>query len=298
MPRRTWLVGARASYRCLLDVPYPTTPSQLYRAEDLAAGFAAGGFEAMYDTVVFRHFTARGGPLPDVREALAQRLHDAGIDSALSVMSAAWDKRRIVGVMGGHAVPRGAPPYRLAAVLAQQLTRAGRLVATGGGPGVMEAANLGSFLHRCTDDGADRGDRSASQRAELSRPRAVHRGRARRTGSPPGRRRIRRRTGHTDLAVRTRTGEPVRRGHRQILLQRHPGRHTAARRPRGCGLRTRGGRAPSRKCSRPRPRRSTGPMATVVRWSFWTASTGQRRFRSTRCSVRCLPQRRRETSED
>jgi predicted Rossmann-fold nucleotide-binding protein len=100
----------------------------------------------MYDTVVFRHFTARGGPLPDVREALAQRLHDAGIDSALSTMTAALDRRQIVGVMGGHAVPRGAPPYRLAASLAYQLTHAGRLVATGGGPGVMEAANLGSYL--------------------------------------------------------------------------------------------------------------------------------------------------------
>jgi predicted Rossmann-fold nucleotide-binding protein len=136
----------------LLDVPYPTTPSRLYRADDLAAGFDTGGFEAMYDTIVFRHFTARGGPLPDVREALAQRLHDAGIDSALGVMTATWDKRHIIGVMGGHAVPRGAPPYRLAAVLAHQLARSGRLVATGGGPGVMEAANLGSYLRGCTED--------------------------------------------------------------------------------------------------------------------------------------------------
>jgi predicted Rossmann-fold nucleotide-binding protein len=136
----------------LPDVPYPTTPSRLYSAEDLAAGFASGGFEAMYDTVVFRHFTTRGGPLPDVREALAQRLHDAGIDSALGVMTATRDKRLIVGVMGGHAVVRGAPSYRLAASLARQLTRAGRLVATGGGPGVMEAANLGSFLAQQSED--------------------------------------------------------------------------------------------------------------------------------------------------
>ena len=37
----------------------------------------------MYDTVVYRHFLAHGGGLPDVREALAQRVHDAGIDNAL-----------------------------------------------------------------------------------------------------------------------------------------------------------------------------------------------------------------------
>ena len=128
------------------ETPYPTTPSRLYTAADLADGFATGGFEGMFDTVVFRHFTAHGGPLPDVREALAQRLHDAGIDGALNARVAALDRTRIVGVMGGHAVPRGAPPYRLAAMLAHELTRAGRIVATGGGPGVMEAANLGSYL--------------------------------------------------------------------------------------------------------------------------------------------------------
>ncbi len=129
-----------------VEVPYATTPSRLYTPDDLSAGFAAGGFEGMFDTVVFRHFTAHGGPVPDVRDALAQRLHDAGIDGALHARVATLDRSRIVGVMGGHAVPRGAQPYRLAASLAYQLTRAGRVVATGGGPGVMEAANLGSYL--------------------------------------------------------------------------------------------------------------------------------------------------------
>jgi predicted Rossmann-fold nucleotide-binding protein len=48
--------------------------------------------------------------------------------------------------MGGHAVPRGSGPYRIAAELAWRLAAAGRLIVTGGGPGVMEAANLGSFF--------------------------------------------------------------------------------------------------------------------------------------------------------
>jgi predicted Rossmann-fold nucleotide-binding protein len=126
-------------------VPYPTQPSRLYTPDDLAAGFAEGGFTAMYDTVVYNHFRANGGATPEVREALAQRLHDHGMDNALADATRGWTTG-VVGVMGGHAVPRGTATYRLAAVLGWELTRAGRLVVTGGGPGVMEAVNLGAYM--------------------------------------------------------------------------------------------------------------------------------------------------------
>ena len=130
--------------------PYPTHPSRLYTPEDLAAGFAEGGFAAMFDTVVYDHFRAAGGAVPKVREALVQRVHDSGIDNALAVFVMTWltdnGPGKAIGVMGGHAVPRGHRHYRSAAELAWRLARAGRLIVTGGGPGVMEAANLGSFL--------------------------------------------------------------------------------------------------------------------------------------------------------
>jgi predicted Rossmann-fold nucleotide-binding protein len=54
--------------------------------------------------------------------------------------------RGIVGIMGGHALHRGERPYLEIARLAHRLAREGFLVLTGGGPGAMEAANLGAFL--------------------------------------------------------------------------------------------------------------------------------------------------------
>ncbi|WP_199235886.1 LOG family protein [Micromonospora sp. S4605] len=131
-------------------LPYPTQPSHLYTPEDLAAGFVEAGFAGMYDTRVYEHFRAHGGALPEVKEALGQRLHDHGVDNALADATRAWlavhGPQSVVGVMGGHAVPRGSVPYRMAAVLGWELARADRLVVTGGGPGVMEAANLGAYL--------------------------------------------------------------------------------------------------------------------------------------------------------
>jgi len=137
------------------DEPFPTHPSHLYAPEELAAGFAEHGFAGMYDTVVYQHFLDHGGALPAIREALAQRMHDHGIDDGLQDAIADWGAAGggpVVGIMGGHAEPRGSDGYTSAALIGQGLARAGCLVVTGGGPGVMEAANLGAFLADAPDE--------------------------------------------------------------------------------------------------------------------------------------------------
>jgi predicted Rossmann-fold nucleotide-binding protein len=78
----------------------------------------------------------------DRDDAMAITLHDQAIDDAL----AAWvTGRDLVGVMGGHDVERGEAAYTDAVRLGHALGQ-DRVVATGGGPGAMEAANLGAWL--------------------------------------------------------------------------------------------------------------------------------------------------------
>lgn len=59
---------------------------------------------------------------------------------------------RLVGVMGGHAAQRSSREFSDAARLGRLLAHAGLTVATGGGPGAMEAANMGAYLSAMPDD--------------------------------------------------------------------------------------------------------------------------------------------------
>ncbi|RMH84179.1 MAG: Rossmann fold nucleotide-binding protein [Actinomyces sp.] len=79
-------------------------------------------------------------------DALARRLHDLAIDDALADHLAG--RPDVVAVMGGHEVTRGSAVYREVARLGRLCARRGWLVTTGGGPGAMEAANLGAW---CAD---------------------------------------------------------------------------------------------------------------------------------------------------
>ena len=53
---------------------------------------------------------------------------------------------KTVGIMGGHSLTRDDDDFALIAETAWRLTQAGYFISTGGGPGAMEAGNLGAYL--------------------------------------------------------------------------------------------------------------------------------------------------------
>jgi predicted Rossmann-fold nucleotide-binding protein len=131
----------------LPGVPFDPYRSTLYTPQELYAGLD-GGYGTTLDARVYA-WSRSAGTGDDLAATLAQALHDHAVDDALREYVAG---RRLVGVMGGHALSRDAPEYAEAAQLGRTLARQGYVVATGGGPGAMEAANLGARLHHLDED--------------------------------------------------------------------------------------------------------------------------------------------------
>ncbi|MEU7062991.1 LOG family protein [Streptomyces sp. NPDC046161] len=129
------------------DLPFNPYRGLLYTADELFAGLPQG-YEATPDALAYAWFqeTTSDG---DVLSSMLRSIHDDAISDALDEHLAG---ARVVGVMGGHAMARGATDYRGAAELGRTLARSGLTVATGGGPGAMEAANLGAYLAPAPDE--------------------------------------------------------------------------------------------------------------------------------------------------
>ncbi|MET4922648.1 LOG family protein [Streptomyces sp. PSRA5] len=132
-------------------LPFDPYRGLLYSPEQLFEGLGAGGYEATPDALAYEWFqrTKADG---DILASMLRSVHDDAISDALDELLAG---ARVVGVMGGHAMARGTDAYAGAARLGRDLARTGLTVATGGGPGAMEAANLGAYAAPHPDEMLD-----------------------------------------------------------------------------------------------------------------------------------------------
>lgn len=122
------------------QAPLEVYRPHLYTAEELYAGLERG-YEQTLDFVAYA-WALDEGARHDAYAMLLRAIHDHSVTDALEE---SLEGRRVVGVMGGHAVARGEEAYAAAARLGHALAAAGLTVVTGGGPGAMEAANLGAL---------------------------------------------------------------------------------------------------------------------------------------------------------
>lgn len=127
----------------LPDLPFDTYRNGMHTGPELYAGLERG-YPETPDAMVYAWFQSPASQSLSGR--LAQSLHDHGVSDAVDDLLAAVDPARCIGIMGGHAAHRGGPTYRDAARLGALLAEHDRVVLTGGGPGAMEAANLGARL--------------------------------------------------------------------------------------------------------------------------------------------------------
>ena len=138
--------GGAVVFADLPTVPIDSYRHDLYTADELYGDLETDPYESSLDARAYAWSQQSTG---DPADRVAAALHDAAVEAALD---RALTGRRLVGVMGGHALTRDAPGYRFAVELGTELARADLVVGTGGGPGAMEAANLGSHLAARPDD--------------------------------------------------------------------------------------------------------------------------------------------------
>ena len=130
------------------NLPYNPFRSKLYSWQELMDGYDFEDDKSS-DLKIYKHFS-KEKYTPSINEALWQRIHDHSMDDALRELlhfgNDGMTKEKCVGVMGGHSTRRDDPFYKKAAQTAKLLTENGYLVASGGGPGIMEATNLGAYF--------------------------------------------------------------------------------------------------------------------------------------------------------
>lgn len=120
--------------------------THLYSPDEIFAGFdpsGCNGYQNTFDYQVYEQYIKQGKRSTRINISLARALHDHSITDALDELI---NGRKVVAVMGGHGMERGEAFYKKIALMTRTLTQEKFLVATGGGPGAMEAAHLGAYF--------------------------------------------------------------------------------------------------------------------------------------------------------
>jgi len=145
-------------YKMPQGLPYNPFRKNLYKFEELMEGYS---FEKdnSKDINIYNHFSKTRNN-PGINEALYQRIHDHSIDEALrnliEIDNEGMTNKKCIGIMGGHSTKRTDEFYEKTAMTAKLLAESGYFIASGGGPGIMESANLGAyFAGRSNKDLAD-----------------------------------------------------------------------------------------------------------------------------------------------
>ncbi|MGB3828386.1 MAG: Rossmann fold nucleotide-binding protein [Ornithinimicrobium sp.] len=125
------------------DPTVPVLPyrGSLYTPHELYVGLRTDGYAGTVDARAYA-WSRDASIQHDAYVSVLRAIHDDAMSDALEALLA---ERSVVGVMGGHALRRGTDHFAEASHLGHQLARSGHVVLTGGGPGAMEAANLGAW---------------------------------------------------------------------------------------------------------------------------------------------------------
>lgn len=130
-------------------LPFQPVRSTLYSSRELMAGFEIGdprSHATIPDFLTYAYFVRNGRATPKEPYAgMMEGLHDNSILRAMFEFLGAA-KQPIVAIMGGHKEQRGSESYKAVVQIAKRLTEANFLMASGGGPGAMEATHLGALL--------------------------------------------------------------------------------------------------------------------------------------------------------
>jgi predicted Rossmann-fold nucleotide-binding protein len=142
-------------------IPFQVNRRRLYRIPELYKGYnpkAPETWASTFDRLVYQWtidpYSKETRHLRPA-DAVAERLHDTAIGQAIGrFLDDAHEKshRPVVGFMGGHGTSRKATEFRAVAEIARALRRLKFTIVSGGGPGLMEAANFGAFMAPYTDE--------------------------------------------------------------------------------------------------------------------------------------------------